>query len=149
MIIDKIENATLYAALGDRLTKGLALIQNPSLPDKAPGKYDIDGDNLFYMIHHYATKDKDEILFEAHKDYIDIQAVIEGAETIGWAPADTLEIVKPYEPDIVQCSDPDHYTELKLPKGTFAIFFPNDAHKPGCHYHQKGDVIKVVVKVKI
>ena len=62
---------------------------------------------------------------------------------------DTLKIVKPYEPDVFQCADPDNYTELGLPKGTFAIFFPNDAHKPCRDYGKKGDVVKVVVKVKI
>ncbi|MCP4337459.1 MAG: DUF386 domain-containing protein, partial [Desulfobulbaceae bacterium] len=103
MIIDKIENANIYTALGERLTQGLKIIQDPSLLEKEPGKYEVDGDNLFYMIHSYTTKDKDEILFEAHKDYIDIQAVIDGAESIGWAPADTLKIVKPYEPDVFQC----------------------------------------------
>jgi len=149
MIVDKIENANMYAALGERLAKGLELIQDPSMLEKEAGKYEVDGENLFYMIQSYTTKDKEEMLFEAHNDYIDIQAVIDGGETIGWAPADTLEVVEPYKPDVYKCSDPDYFTELRLPKGTFAVFFPNDAHKPCYDYREKGPVFKVVVKVKI
>lgn len=149
MIVDKIENANLYAALSQRLARGLQLIQDASLLEKEPGKYEVDGENLFYIIESYNTKDKAEVLFEAHKEYIDIQAVLDGGETIGWAPADTLEILEPYKPDVFKCKDPDHFTELRLPKGNFAIFFPNDAHKPGCDYREKGPVLKVVVKVKV
>ena len=49
------------------------------------------------MIQIYETKLKEEMLFEAHKDYIDIQVVLDGSATIGWAPADELEVEIPYK----------------------------------------------------
>jgi YhcH/YjgK/YiaL family protein len=89
------------------------------------------------------------MLFEAHKDYIDIQAIIDGEETIGYALTETLEVVEPYKPDVVKCSDPDIFTEVKLAKGMFAIFYPDDAHKPCYDYRDgKSNVHKLVVKVK-
>ncbi len=150
MIIDKIENAKLYTGLSESIAKGLEIIRDKSLFEKEDGKYEIDGYNMLILVHRYATKYKEEMLFEAHKNYIDIQAILEGEETIGYAPADELEIVEPYKPDVFKCADPDVFTEVKLAKGMFAIFYPDDAHKPCYDYHAgKSNVHKVVVKVKI
>jgi biofilm protein TabA len=101
------------------------------------------------MIQKYTTKNREDQLFEAHNKYIDIQAVIKGCETIGWAPADSIDIVEPYTYDIYKGTEPLVFTELVLNKGTFAIFYPGDAHKPSCDYREKGQIIKIVVKVKI
>lgn len=150
MIIDKIENAKLYTGLSESIAKGLEIIQDKSLFEKEDGKYEIDGDNLFILVQRYATKDKEEMLFEAHKNYIDIQAIIDGEETIGYALTETLKVVQPYKPDVFKCADPDVFTEVKLAKGMFAILYPDDAHKPCYDYHAgKSNVHKVVVKVKI
>jgi biofilm protein TabA len=149
MILDKISNADLYKGLSANLDKGLELLKDPTIIQKEAGRYEVDGDNLFYMIQIYETKTKEEMLFEAHKDYIDIQAVLDGAETIGYAPADELEVEIPYEPDVFKCKDPEIFTEAKLAKGLFGIFFPNDAHKPCYQYNGPGNVHKLVVKVKI
>jgi YhcH/YjgK/YiaL family protein len=149
MIIDKIEHSGEYNALGERLAKGLKLIQDPSLLNKEDGTYKVDGDDLFYMVQRYTTKDPGDQLFETHREYIDIQAVITGTETIGWAPADTMEVTQPYKPDITKGADPEHFTSLYMPAGTFAVFYPQDAHKPGCDYVKKEQVTKIVVKVKI
>lgn len=149
MIIDKIVHADNYSKLGERLAKGLKLIQDPAIGEQENGTYKVDGDDLFYMVQRYTTKKPEETIFEAHKQYIDIQAVIKGTETIAWAPVDTMEIVKPYKPDVCKGNDPAIYTKLNMPEGTFAIFYPEDAHKPGCVYKSKEEVTKIVVKVKI
>jgi biofilm protein TabA len=149
MVVDKIKNAKLYQGLGERLAQGLKLIQAPLICNKKPGEYKVDGDKLYYIVQGYTTKDKGDVRFEAHRDYIDIQAVIDGAETIGWAPTDTLEVSEPYTPDVCFYRDPSVYTELRLAQGMFAIFYPSDAHKPCYDYQKKGLSLKVVVKVKI
>jgi YhcH/YjgK/YiaL family protein len=150
MIFDKIENAKLYTGLSESIAKGLEIIQDKSLFEKEDGKYEIDGENLFILVQRYTTKDKEEMLFEAHKNYIDIQAIIDGEETIGYALTETLEVVQPYKPDVAKYADPPVFTEVKLAKGMFVIFYPDDAHKPCYDYHEgKSNVHKVVVKVKI
>ena len=151
MIVDKIENAGLYKGLSERIAKGLELLKDASIAAQENGKYEVDGDNLFYMIQRYPTKNKEDSLFEAHKNYIDIQAIIDGEESIGYALTETLpEVVQPYKPDVTKYADPPVFTEVKLAKGMFAIFYPDDAHKPCYDYHAgKSNVHKVVVKVKI
>ena len=150
MIVDKIENAELYKGLSDGIAKGLELIKDASVTEQENGKYEVDGDNLFYMIQRYPTKNKADALFEAHKDHIDIQAIIDGEETIGYALTETLEVVQPYKPDVMKCADPEIFTEVKLAKGMFVILYPDDAHKPCYDYRDgKSNVHKVVVKVKV
>ncbi|MHC4618198.1 MAG: NanQ anomerase/TabA/YiaL family protein [Planctomycetota bacterium] len=150
MIVDKIENAGLYKGLSAGIARGLELMTDASVTGRENGKYEVDGDKLFYMIQRYPTKNKADALFEAHKDYIDIQAIIDGEETIGYALTETLQdVVQPYKPDVVKYADPQMFTEVKLAKGMFAIFYPDDAHKPCYDYHAgKSNVHKLVVKVK-
>ena len=137
------------ALTNEQVYDALKTVQDPEIHNKKPGEYEVDGKNLYYIIQGYTTKDRAEARFEAHREYIDIQAVLDGAESIGWAPADTLEVTEPYTPDVCFYRDPDVYTELRLSKGMFAIFYPNDAHKPCYDYQEKGLCLKVVVKVKI
>jgi biofilm protein TabA len=151
MIVDKIENAELYKGLSAGIDKGLELIKDASVAEQENGRYEVDGDDLYYMIQRYPTKNKEDSLFEAHKEHIDIQAIIDGEETIGYALTETLgQVVQPYKPDVTKYADPPVFTEVKLAKGMFAILYPDDAHKPCYDYREaKSNVHKVVVKVKV
>ncbi|MHC4648933.1 MAG: YhcH/YjgK/YiaL family protein, partial [Planctomycetota bacterium] len=70
----------LYKGLSEGIAKGLELLTDASVTAQENGKYEVDGDKLFYMIQRYPTKNKADSLFEAHKDYIDIQAIISTAK---------------------------------------------------------------------
>ncbi|MDD2630188.1 MAG: YhcH/YjgK/YiaL family protein [Limnochordia bacterium] len=38
---------------------------------------------------------------------------------------------------------------LRMPKGAVAVFFPRDAHRPGCMWDETETVRKTVVKIKV
>ena len=59
--------------------------------DMEPGRYDIQGDDLFAAVSRYDTEPESERKFENHKKYIDLQIVLDGEEEIHWAPSQTLE----------------------------------------------------------
>ena len=101
------------------------------------------------MVQRYKTKDASEGKFEAHRKYIDIQAVLKGKEIIGYANIDSLKENVPYKEDIVFFETPDDYNEVKLQDGMFTVLFPEDAHMPLLDYNGKNDVVKIVVKIKI
>ena len=71
-------------------------------------------------------------MLEAHRGYIDIQYVIDGADLIGIRK--TSGCANPIggydrQKDIIFFNDkPEKY--IKLKPGEFAIFFPDDAHAP-------------------
>jgi len=151
MIVDRIENIGLYAGLPERLRKALEILQDDGLADKQDGQYQVDGNNIFYIVERYRTVEAQQGKFEAHRKYIDIQVVLDGAEMIGWAPVDQLEVAEPYNPerDYLLLETPKTFTQVKLAKGMFTIFFPSDAHMPRCHSNIVSDVVKVVVKVRV
>lgn len=48
----------------------------------------------------YETKTINENGYEAHKQYIDIQAILSGEERVLCLPIDILSLTKPYRADI-------------------------------------------------
>jgi biofilm protein TabA len=151
MVIDKLENAYLYAGLSAKIEKGLGVLKDKKLSTKKDGRYDINGDNLYYIIQRYTTKPIKEGRLEAHKKYIDIQFAASGEEVIGHSLLGQLNIEKPYDEakDVVFYKVPDEINTVKLSKGMFCILFPRDGHIPGCQLTGPCEVLKVVVKVKI
>jgi len=146
MIIDKIENAKLYYNLGMRIKKALDYTRQTDLKNLQPGKYEIEGDNIFALISEYETKTESEGKLEAHRKYIDVQYVIEGEELMGYAPLGNQQILEPYkeENDIIFYSVEKSFT--KLSAGMFAIFFPTDVHMPGICVEKMSAVKKLVIK---
>jgi YhcH/YjgK/YiaL family protein len=151
MVIDKLENAYLYAGLSEKIGKGLEVLKDEKIYTKKDGRYDINGDNLYYIIQRYTTKPIKEGRLEAHKKYIDIQFVASGEEVIGHFSPGQLNIQKPYDEakDVVFYKVPDEINTVKLSKGMFCILFPQDGHMPCCQLAGPCEVLKVVVKVKI
>ena len=73
-----------------------------------------------------------------------------GREIIRWAPLEALNPAGEYsdEKDILFLSGVAR-ARLKMIPGSFALFYPEDAHKPNCTWDEPQRVRKVVVKVRI
>jgi len=120
-----------------------------SLPD---GRHEIDSDRAFALCSSYQTRDPGTFEPEAHRKYLDVQYLISGQETILWTPLDeTGPEVAPYDAnkDITFYQRNARSRPIELGAGHFAIFFPLDAHQPGCHVDGPGAVKKVVVKIAV
>jgi len=150
MIIDKIENAGDYGSISDKLMAGFDFLLNNKLEELPDGKHSIDGNSIYVLLSTYVTQKETEKLFEAHKKYIDIQYIISGRETIYWSLIENLTSKGEYseQKDIVFLEG-ENITGLPMIKNNFCIFFPQDAHKPGCILGKAEKVKKVVVKVLI
>jgi biofilm protein TabA len=112
------------------------------------GKYTIDGENLFAMVQQYNTKPKEQGFWEAHRRYIDLQAVIQGAEKIGYANLSQLtkgdyDSNKDFLPLF---GEGDFVT---LHPGYFVILMPEDAHMPGIVIDIPIPVKKIVIKIAV
>src|SRR5688572_28622405 len=122
------------------------LKENSNKPD---GEYEIEGRDLFAIVQTIEPQPRDKCIFEAHRNYIDLQYCISGGELIEWAPVETLTPKGEFltEKDYGHYLAPASATSLTLAPGTFGIFFPHDAHMPkisdGIHPTTK----KVVVKI--
>ncbi len=148
MIIDKLQQASLYYNLGERMTKGLQYLRTNDFMKIADGQYEIEGLNIFAIVTSYTTRTIAEARLEAHKRYIDIHLIVSGKETMYFAPAESLKVIENYTPekDIMHLSGDS--IPLTLPAGYFAVFFPTDAHMPAIQVNGPAAVKKVVIKIK-
>lgn len=150
MILDTVAQSRLYAPLGAQISRALEYLETFS-PAVADGRYDLDGDAVFALVQSYSTAPATEEMFESHQRHLDIHYIAEGIEKIQYAPVDSLVIEKPYvaEKDCAKYRDPVYSSDLILKAGSFAIFYPNDGHKPRCSVVAPIWVKKVVIKVRI
>ena len=148
MIVDKTDNLNHYSHLGSKFQKAFAFITDPEILLLDNGKYEIDGDDIYALVSEYKSKNETDCKFEAHIKYIDIQFVAKGTELIGYAPSNKQQIISNYneEKDIIMFAGEKSY--VKMDRGMFAVFFPNELHMPGINASASEDVKKIVVKVK-
>ncbi len=147
MIADTLANAGLYKGLGGRIARALDVLGSKDFRSMEPGRIEVDGSSLFYMVQMYTTKPREKGEWESHPKYVDVQYVVDGVERIGWAPPSRLSVVTPYDGEsdaTLYAGDGDF---VLLPPGSFMILWPGDAHMPGTSVDRPLPVRKVVVKV--
>lgn len=129
--------------------KAFDAVEKLTLTDPSDGRYDVDGDNVFINVSTYETNPiNSERRFEAHRDYIDIQLLLEGREIIGFAHPASLTVTDEYRPDYELFGMIDSFDKIILEKGKFAVIYPNEPHAPGLAAGMPEKVRKIVVKVK-
>lgn len=149
--IDQLDEALFH--LPEAVQKAFAFIRSRDCGKLEPGKYEIDGERVFILAQRYRTKDKGECRAETHQKYVDIQYIADGVERMGHTPyRPELEV----EEDALAERDARFYrnlpreNEIILSRGTYAILFPNDVHRPCCNAEADGcEVMKLVVKVRV
>jgi YhcH/YjgK/YiaL family protein len=150
MVLDTLPHSGLAGRLGPRFDAALAWLTrfDPHTPD---GKYPIDGEAIFALVQSYATVPAAEKRFEAHRAYIELQYVVAGTERMLYAPLSEMRAITDYDPqnDYQLFADSAAASTLRLSPGSFAIFFPHDAHKPGCSDETPGQMKKVVITIQV
>ena len=151
MILDRLDSSLIYAGLGERISIGLALLNEDSVCNGVPGKYEVDGENLFYIVDEYETKPVQEGRLEIHRKYLDIQYIVSGDECIGFAPLEGLTEESPYDGkrDLAFYEYEPTMSRLVLKQGMFMIFWPNEPHMPGRSINEMKTVKKIVVKIRM
>ena len=132
MVVDTFAQRARYLHLHPAFAQAFEFAASRDLAALPPGRHVIDGERLYLSIDHKDGRGRGGARLESHRRYIDIQLTIEGDEEIGWrplsscgAPAGAFDETR----DIAFYDDaPDSW--LAVPRGRFAIFFPDDAHAP-------------------
>lgn len=78
MISDRIINFEEYISLNKNLKKAFEFLKSADVDKLLDGRYEIDGENVFALVQSYRTKAENEVGWEAHKKYIDIQFIAKG-----------------------------------------------------------------------
>ena len=148
MIKDNLKRAETYFNISENLRKGFEWIKNNDLKNMADGRYEID-DKIYANLQSYITKD--DAPYEAHRDYIDIQYMINGEEISGVTDYSNCSTTEQYNKqkdiEFLKCNSNEEF--YKISEGEFFVFFPHDAHKPALKIKENKNVKKVIVKVGI
>ena len=150
MVYDKIDNIEIYKGLSTDIYEALKFLQNAT-PSTPTGVIQLNP-RVKAIVSEYETKAVNENGYEAHKRYIDIQALLEGEERIACQPIEWLKQTKPYSEDCDAAfyAAPEvipHPSSLTLRPGYFAILYPQDGHMPQLSVTTPTKVKKVVIKV--
>jgi YhcH/YjgK/YiaL family protein len=150
MIADVLKNRQIYSPISPRIKTALEYISKTDFSSMEPGRYELDGSNMFALVQAYDSIPKDLGKWECHKNYIDIQYIAEGVEQIGCNNIDQMKVTTEYNPekDIAFLSGEGDFVTYS--KGSYGIFFPEDAHMPKIALNNTpAKVKKVVVKIKV
>ena len=97
------------------LEAGFEFLERSNLGALAMGKHEIQGEAVFALAMKAPSRAPEAGRFESHRDYIDIQFLFAGEETIGVVPTGQLQGATPYDAakDIVFYAAPARYLALR------------------------------------
>lgn len=146
MIIDSIEHIRDYEALLPCLEAGLEAMGDGSSLEV--GRHEFEGG--FLLVQEGQTMPLDEGTFEAHRNYIDVQFVLEGSEEIAWQEYGDLTCAIPYDANTDKerlNGSREHH--MLVGAGMFWAAFPHDGHKAISHVDAPHAYCKVVMKLPV
>ena len=149
MIVDQLQHAPLYRSIHERFGQAFDFLASTDLTALPSGRKTIQGEELFALVNDYSTQPQEKCRFEAHRQYLDIQLMVRGIERIAVADLSTMKDDEPYVAQRDVAFFHGQGDLITLREGTFAIFFPHDAHQPGIALAEPMPCRKVVVKVLI
>ena len=102
--------------------------------------------DLFVRIGEYATESQAAKRFETHRRYADVQVIVSGVEMMGFTTETSLVPITEYDAqsDIQFFERPKCISQLVVSPGECVVFFPNEAHQPGCVYQSPAKVKKLI-----
>ena len=150
MITDTLENLGKYISIPHREAI-LEFLRDTNVRDLPEGDIDIKGKDLYVKVLRYVPKEAEENNFETHRVYTDVQVIVDGVEMMQVAPLDCLRKKAEYTDagDFQFFSAAGDISDIVVQKGQFIVFFPQEAHRPGCRYQNSDTpVMKLVFKAK-
>lgn len=148
MIADTLRNSPLYRGLSPRIALAFDYLLDTDLRHASNGTHEIDGRRVYAIVQEYATLDRAQGTWEAHRRFIDLQFVVSGTERVGYAHVSRMTAGRyDRERDLLPLSGEGDF--LRLWPGDFTLLFPEDAHMPRIAVAAPEMVRKVVVKIAV
>ncbi|PIO99425.1 YhcH/YjgK/YiaL family protein [Pleomorphomonas carboxyditropha] len=117
------------------------------------GRIEIDGENAYGLVQEYLSAPREACKAEVHRLFADIQFMVSGEETIGYAPlpAGALPDEAHFEErDVGYFRSVDGESFIHLRPDAYAVFYPSDIHRPRCQAGNAPEAVrKIVIKVRV
>lgn len=146
MIYDIMERLPQYKGICASLDELIDYTMAHPFETLKAGRNEING-SVCWMNSNVAELTETNDLYERHLEYIDLQIPIDDGEIITVRPVEELEW--PAFEGETGFTHGATGTPLDLKPGTFAIFFPGDAHNCGISKAGQTSVRKLVGKAKL
>ena len=154
MIFGHVHAEESKKAYSPRLLKAIEYCRSTDVSQMHEGKYPQE-DGMLVLICERTTGKKEEKLPEVHRTYVELQFMSQGQEYMGFYPdrgdnellKDCLE-----EKDTLYYKENPDSGEVMLPmlEGSYAIFFPEDVHRPFCQMEDgPKDIKKIVIRIPV
>ena len=151
MIIGRISDvAEQKNALPAAIVRALEAIQKVDIGKMEPGRYEIEGDKLFYLVQDAELRALEETRAEAHYQYADIQIPFSTGECYGFAlpePGFSPNDDQLKEKDVAFYPTPANECFIDTAPGAYVVFLPKELHRPCVAIDKKEKIRKVVVKI--
>jgi biofilm protein TabA len=149
MIYDALDRIGRYDCI-PRLAEIQRFLARADVASLPAGDLPIDGEDLYVKVLSYDPKPAAENYFETHRHHTDVQVVMRGREIMEFCQPAALAVHGAYDAagDYQFFIASQGITRVAVGAAEFTVFFPGEAHKPGCRADEPGSVYKLVFKVK-
>ena len=132
--------------------EAFTFLKTKDLVNLEPGVYVIDSGNVTATVSEGPTKKIEDVKWEAHRNFNDLQYVIKGKAQMGVAPSADIRgvLVVPYS----NTTDNENFTNeggdyYDADPNTFFIFSPQEMHRPSIKVDGFDVIKKIVIKVRV
>lgn len=135
----------------EAIQKALVYLKEHDFTIMEPGRYEIQGNEIYAQLMDAKTAEASEKRPEAHVKYLDVQFLVSGKERLGYAPnTGKSEIDEQFDDrDVIFYKTVEHENFVDSVPGCFCVFFPEDIHRPNVASGEPMTVRKVVIKVSM
>lgn len=112
------------------------------------GKFTLSDNRVFVIITTGDTEKADQRKAEVHRKYIDIQILLDGEERIGYSNEldENFASLSKLKNDVLFIEDVKNENFVDLRPGDFALFYPDQVHRPMCAINSPTRIKKAIIK---
>lgn len=154
MIITTLSEMSEQSALSDNMRTALEFLKEHGNSPLDSGRFEIPDSPIGGFAQSYYTEEaSDSLRYEAHREFIDVQYIISGSETMKWLPLDEIEVTQEYSQEgdcLLGVPQNGSQGDIPFRAGQVMILYPTDAHAPGVANGEGPlEVKKLVIKVPV
>ncbi|MBY0149286.1 YhcH/YjgK/YiaL family protein [Neobacillus niacini] len=149
MLKGRLNDLVESQILSKKIQSSLLVLKEHDFSAYPAGRHEL-GENLFFFLNEYETKEAEACFWEAHQVYLDFHYILEGRENIAVDHIDHQQVKEAYnEEKDATFFEGDVQSIITMNPGDVMICLPEDSHMAGITPDEKENVRKVVLKVKL
>ena len=132
------------------VVRALQAVQSVDVTTLPPGRYPIEGDEMFYLVQDATPRAVADSLTENHYQYADVQIPVSATERFGFSlpqPDLTASQMMFDTRDIALYPVPANEFFMDVKPGSYVVFLPLELHRPCVSIDNTTSFRKVVIKI--